>query len=141
MSEGRAFAGRDSAQGRPGTEPLAGYIKVGLAILGQPRSSKELDPTHRRETKFKGKSNSSPAILDGVGWRGQVRRMKTMMLILLGVRMLFLVFACFGCVFAIISGLRPGVEWYWPTGGALGLGMCGFLIGRVWASLKATWKS
>jgi hypothetical protein len=52
----------------------------------------------------------------------------------------FLVLACFGCIFAIISGLREGVEWYWPAGGVLGLGLCGFLIGQVWASLKATWK-
>ena len=66
--------------------------------------------------------------------------MKSMMLFLLGVRLLFLVLACFGCVFAIISGLRTGVEWYWPAGGVLGLGLCGFLIGQVWASLKATWK-
>ena len=53
--------------------------------------------------------------------------MKSMMLFLLGVRMLFLVLACFGCIFAIISGLRTGVEWYWPAGGVLGLGLCGFL--------------
>jgi len=32
------------------------------------------------------------------------------------------------------------VEWYWPVGGVLALGLCGFLIGKVWASLKATWK-
>ncbi len=66
--------------------------------------------------------------------------MKSMILFLLGVRLLFLVLACFGSMFAIISGLREGVEWYWPAGGVLGLGLCGFLIGRVWASLKATWK-
>jgi len=66
--------------------------------------------------------------------------MKSMMLFLLGVRLLFLVLACFGCIFAIISGLRTGVEWYWPAGGVLGLGLCGFLIGQVWASLKATWQ-
>ena len=85
-------------------------------------------------------SSIQRAALDGDGGGGQVRRMKTMMLILLGVRLLFLVLACFGCVFAILSGLRTGVEWYWPAGGVLGLGLCGFLIGQVWASLRATWR-
>ena len=85
-------------------------------------------------------SSIQRAILDGAERRDQLRHMKSMMLILLGVRLLFLVLACFGCIFAIISGLRTGVEWYWPAGGVLGLGLCGFLIGQVWASLKATWK-
>jgi VIT1/CCC1 family predicted Fe2+/Mn2+ transporter len=66
--------------------------------------------------------------------------MKAMLLLLLGVRLVFLVLACFGCVFAILSGLKQGVEWYWPAGGALGLALCGYLIGQVWSSLKATWQ-
>ena len=100
-----------------------------------------LDPTHRRETKFKRKSNSSPAILDGVGWRGQVRRMKTMMLTLLGVRMLFLSFAGAFCIFGLLHAADPKVQWYWTVGHVVVLVACVFLIGRVWASLKATWKS
>ncbi len=63
--------------------------------------------------------------------------MKNMMMLLLGVRLLFLAVASLGCFFAILSAGRPGVEWYWPVGGLVGLGLCGFLIGQVWKSIKA----
>jgi hypothetical protein len=63
--------------------------------------------------------------------------MKFMMLFLLGVRLLFLAAASLGCLFAILSAGRPGVEWFWPAGGVVGLALCGYLIGHVWKSLKA----
>ena len=67
--------------------------------------------------------------------------MKTMMLILLGVRMLFLSFAGAFCIFGLLHAADPKVQWYCTVGHVVVLVACVFLIGRVWASLKATWKS
>ena len=78
--------------------------------------------------------------LDGASGADQLGGMKKFILFLLAVRMIFLGLASLGCLFAIVSGFKDGVEWYWPVGGVLALGLCGFLIGKVWASLKATWK-
>ncbi len=106
-------------------------------------AGKSIQPSTQSSTQTSAQSSiQKPALhaLDGARRSDQLGSMKTMMLFLLGVRLLFLVLACFGCIFAIISGLRKGVEWYWPAGGVLGLGLCGFLIGQVWASLKATWR-
>lgn len=66
--------------------------------------------------------------------------MKTMMLILLGVRLLFLAAAGAFCVFGLLHAGDPKVAWYWTAGHLVVLAACGFLIGRVWASLKATWQ-
>ncbi len=103
-------------------------------------AGKSIQPSIQSSTQTSVQSSIQRAFLDGARRSDQLGSMKTMMLFLLGVRLLFLVLACFGCIFAIISGLRKGVEWYWPAGGVLGLGLCGFLIGQVWASLKATWR-
>jgi len=67
--------------------------------------------------------------------------MKFMMLILLGMRLLFLSFAGAFCIFGLLHAADPKVQWYWTVGHVVVLVACGFLIGRVWASLKATWKS
>ena len=80
------------------------------------------------------------AILDGAKREDQVRSMKTMMLILLGVRLLFLSAAGAMCLYGLLHAADPKVAWYWTVGHALVLAACVFLIGRVWASLKATWK-
>ncbi len=103
-------------------------------------AGKSIQPSTQSSTQTSAQSSIQRGFLDGARRSDQLGSMKTMMLFLLGVRLLFLVLACFGCIFAIISGLRKGVEWYWPAGGVLGLGLCGFLIGQVWASLKATWR-
>jgi hypothetical protein len=66
--------------------------------------------------------------------------MKTMMLILLGVRLLFLAAAGAMCLYGLLHAADPKVQWYWSVGHAVVLAACVFLIGRVWASLKATWK-
>ena len=66
--------------------------------------------------------------------------MKTMMLLLLGVRLLFLSAAGAMCVYGLLHAADPKVAWYWTVGHAVVLAACVFLIGRVWASLKATWQ-
>ena len=80
------------------------------------------------------------AFLDESKRRHQVRRMKTMMLLLLGVRLLFLSAAGAMCLYGLLHAADPKVAWYWTVGHAVVLAACVFLIGRVWASLKATWK-
>ena len=66
--------------------------------------------------------------------------MKTMLLILLGVRLLFLSAAGAMCIYGLLHAADPKVQWYWTLGHAVVLATCVFLIGRVWASLKATWN-
>ena len=66
--------------------------------------------------------------------------MKFMMLFLLGVRLLFLSAAGAMCVYGLLHAADPKVLWYWTVGHVLVLAACVFLIGKVWASLKATWK-
>ena len=66
--------------------------------------------------------------------------MKTMMLFLLGVRLLFLSAAGAMCVYGLLHAADPKVLWYWTVGHALVLAACVFLIGKVWGSMKATWK-
>jgi hypothetical protein len=66
--------------------------------------------------------------------------MKTMMLFLLGVRLLFLSAAGAMCVYGLLHAADPNVQWYWTVGHVVVLAGCVFLIGKVWASLKATWK-
>ena len=85
-------------------------------------------------------SSIQRAILDGDRPDGQVGRMKTMMLILLGVRLLFLSAAGAMCVYGLLHAADPKVQWYWTVGHAVVLAACVFLIGKVWTSLKATWK-
>jgi len=66
--------------------------------------------------------------------------MKKMMLFLLGVRMLFLAAATAMCLFGLFARgeVDPGIGW--RIGYFAGLMVCGFLIGQVWKSLKATWR-
>jgi hypothetical protein len=66
--------------------------------------------------------------------------MKSMMLFLLGVRLLFLSAAGAMCIYGLLHAADPKVLWYWTVGHAVVLAGCVFLIGKVWASLKATWK-
>ena len=66
--------------------------------------------------------------------------MKYLLLFLLVVRMLFLSAASAFCIFGLLHAADPKVQWYWTVGHVLVLAACVFLIGRVWASLKATWK-
>jgi hypothetical protein len=80
------------------------------------------------------------AILDGPKRRSQLITVKTMMLFLLGVRLLFLSAAGAMCVYGLLHAADPKVLWYWTVGHVLVLAACVFLIGKVWASLKATWK-
>ena len=63
-----------------------------------------------------------------------------MLLFLLVVRMLFLSAAGAFCIFGLLHAADPKVQWYWTVGHVVVLGACVFLIGKVWASLKATWK-
>jgi hypothetical protein len=65
--------------------------------------------------------------------------MKTMLLILLGLRLLFLSAAGAMCVYGLLHAADPAVAWYWTVGHVVVLAASVFLIGRVWASLKATW--
>ena len=66
--------------------------------------------------------------------------MKSMMLFLLGVRLLFLSAAGAMCVYGLLHAADPKVLWYWTVGHVVVLTGCVFLIGQVWASLKATWQ-
>ncbi len=79
-------------------------------------------------------------ILDGARRRGQVDDMKAMMLFLLGVRLLFLSAAGAMCIYGLSHAADARMEWYWTLGHVVVLAACVFLIGRVWASVKATWK-
>ena len=63
-----------------------------------------------------------------------------MLIFLLVVRMLFLSAAGAFCIFGLLHANDPKVQWYWTVGHLVVLAACGFLIGRVWASLKATWQ-
>ncbi len=62
------------------------------------------------------------------------------MLFLLGVRLLFLSAAGAMCIYGLSHAADVKMEWYWTVGHVVVLIACAFLIGRVWASLKATWK-
>jgi hypothetical protein len=73
--------------------------------------------------------------------RRKFARMKYMMLFLLGMRLLFLSAAGAFCIFGLLHAADPKVPWYWTVGHVVVLAACGFLIGRVWASLKATWAT
>ena len=66
--------------------------------------------------------------------------MRYMLLFLLVVRMLFLSAAGAFCIFGLLHAADPKVQWYWTVGHVVVLAACVFLIGRVWASLKQTWK-
>ena len=66
--------------------------------------------------------------------------MKYMLLFLLVVRLLFLSAAGAFCIFGLLHAADPKVQWYWTVGHVIVLAACVFLVGRVWASLKATWK-
>jgi hypothetical protein len=66
--------------------------------------------------------------------------MKFMLIFLLVVRMLFLSAAGAFCIFGLRYAADPKVQWYWTVGYVVVLAACVFLIGRVWASLKATWE-
>ena len=57
--------------------------------------------------------------------------MKTMMLFLLGVRLLFLSAAGAMCVYGLLHAADPNVQWFWTVGHALVLAGCVFLIGKV----------
>ena len=85
-------------------------------------------------------SSIQRGILDGARRPAQLLGMKTMMLFLLGVRLLFLSAAGAMCIYGLLHAADPKVLWYWTVGHALVLMACVFLIGKVWASLKATWK-
>jgi len=63
-----------------------------------------------------------------------------MLLFLLVVRMLFLSAAGAFCIFGLLHAADPKVQWYWTVGHVVVLAACVFLIGKVWASLKTTWK-
>ncbi len=63
-----------------------------------------------------------------------------MLTFLLVVRMLFLSAAGAFCIFGLLHANDPKVQWYWTVGHVTVLAACVFLIGRVWASLKATWN-
>ena len=91
-------------------------------------------------TQSSTQSSIQRAILDGVRPDDQVRRMKFMLLFLLGMRLLFLSAAGGFCIWALSQAADPKVQWYWTVGHAVVLAACVFLVGRVWASLKATWK-
>jgi len=60
-----------------------------------------------------------------------------MLIFLLVVRMLFLSAAGAFCIFGLLHAADPKVQWYWTVGHVVVLAACVFLIGRVWASLKA----
>ncbi|MBM3826614.1 MAG: hypothetical protein FJ410_07865 [Verrucomicrobia bacterium] len=81
-----------------------------------------------------------PAILDGAASPAHLAGMKTMMQFLLGVRLLFLSAAGAMCVYGLLHAADPQVQWYWTVGHVVVLAVSVFLIGKVWASLKATWK-
>ncbi len=102
--------------------------------------SSAIDPVIFSSIQPSVQSSLRRGILDGARRADQLIPVKKFILFLLAVRMIFLGLASLGCVFAIVSGFKDGVEWYWPVGGVLALGLCGFLIGQVWASMKATWK-
>ena len=44
------------------------------------------------------------------------------------------------CVYGLLHAADPKVLWYWTVGHVVVLTGCVFLIGKVWASLKATWQ-
>jgi hypothetical protein len=66
--------------------------------------------------------------------------MKYMLLFLLVVRLLFLSAAGAFCIWGLLHAADAKVPWYWTVGHAVVLAACVFLVGRVWASLKTTWK-
>lgn len=67
--------------------------------------------------------------------------MKAMILFLLVVRMLFLGAAGAMCIFGLTAQGEAAseVHWGWRVGYGFGLLLCGFLIGRVWQTMKVTW--
>ena len=44
------------------------------------------------------------------------------------------------CLFLAFLAADQTVQLYWTVGHLVVLAGCAFLIGKVWASLKATWK-
>jgi hypothetical protein len=99
-----------------------------------------IQPSIQSSTQTSVQSSIQRAFLDGARRSDQLDGMKTMMLFLLGVRLLFLSAAGAMCVYGLLHAADPNVHWYWTVGHALVLAGCVFLIGKVWASLKATWK-
>ena len=79
---------------------------LGLSILSS------IQPSTQSSTQ----SSIQRAILDGGRRRDQVRRMKSMMLFLLGVRLLFLSAAGAMCVYGLLHAADPKVLWYWTVG-------------------------
>ena len=65
---------------------------------------------------------------------------KFMLIFLLGVRLLFLSAAGAMCIYGLSHAADAKMEWYWTVGHIAVLAVSVFLIGRVWATLKATWK-
>ena len=106
-------------------------------------AGKSIQPSIQSSTQTSIQSSiQKPALhaLDGARRSDQLGGMKTMMLFLLGVRLLFLSAAGAMCVYGLLHAADPKVLWYWTVGHAVVLAGCVFLIGKVWASLKATWK-
>ncbi len=65
---------------------------------------------------------------------------KFMLIFLLVVRLLFLSAAGAMCIYGLLHAADPNVQWYWTVGHVAVLAVSVFLIGRVWATLKATWQ-
>ncbi len=103
-------------------------------------AGKSIQPSIQSSTQTSVQSSIQRAFLDGARRSDQLGGMKTMMLFLLGVRLLFLSAAGAMCVYGLLHAADPKVLWYWTVGHAVVLAGCVFLIGKVWASLKATWK-
>ena len=103
-------------------------------------TGKSIQPSIQSSTQTSVQSSIQRAFLDGARRSDQLGSMKTMMLFLLGVRLLFLSAAGAMCVYGLLHAADPKVLWYWTVGHAVVLAGCVFLIGKVWASLKATWK-
>ena len=98
------------------------------------------DSSIQPSTQSSTQSSIQRAILDGAERRDQLRHMKSMMHILLSVRLLFLSAAGAFCIWGLLHDADPKVQWYWTVGHAVVLAACVFLVGQVWASLKATWQ-
>ena len=106
-------------------------------------AGKSIQPSIQSSTQTSIQSSiQKPALhaLDGARRSDQLDDMKTMMLFLLGVRLLFLSAAGAMCVYGLLHAADPNVQWYWTVGHVVVLAGCVFLIGKVWASLKATWR-
>ena len=99
-----------------------------------------IQPSTQPSTQNSIQSSIQRGILDGARRPAQLGDMKSMMLFLLGVRLLFLSAAGAMCIYGLLHAADPKVLWYWTVGHVLVLAACVFLIGKVWASLKATWK-